>query len=382
MHHIWVSLLRRQSEQRRQLTHCLAKLLHVHSDLYPPNNDFCAHKNSVFPPDGVGVYSIAISDGNTHSSDGINRLYTGCIDHSSELSQQSLWFIVHFNEVNMNRLSIEDRIQILAVLSEGSGVNAACRITGKSKNTVLKLLADVGRACALYQDQAFRNLRPTRIQVDEIWSFIGMKQKNVPADAEDHLGDCYTYTAIDSDTKLMPCWLVGVRNQQCTEDFIEDLASRIANGHRIQLTTDAMRHYPNAVEKFFNGNVDYAMLNKQYGAEGAAVEAKRRYSPAPFKGATKVVVNGNPEPEHISTSHVERANLSMRMNMRRFTRLTNGFSKKIENHMHAVSFFFMVYNFAKIHGSLRTTPAMAAGVTNTLWSLRDIVMMADTAQPD
>lgn len=279
----------------------------------------------------------------------------------------------------MNRLSIEDRVQILNILAEGAGINAVCRITGKSKNTVLKLVADIGAACAIYQDQVMRNLKPARIQVDEIWSFVGMKQKNVPDDAEGGVGDCYTFTAIDSDTKLMPCWLVGTRGKACTEEFIEDLASRIAPGHRIQLTSDAWITYPNAVEKAFAGNVDYAVLNKKYGSDGPVVEAKRRYSPAPFLGAEQVVVNGNPDKRHISTSHVERANLSMRMGMRRFTRLTNGFSKKIENHMHAVSFYFMVYNFVKVHSSVKCSPAMAAGITDTLWSMRDIVMMADTA---
>jgi IS1 family transposase len=280
----------------------------------------------------------------------------------------------------MNRLSIEDRVQILNVLAEGAGVNAACRITGKSKNTVLKLVADIGRACALYQDRAMSGLKPTRIQVDEVWSFVGAKAKNVTEDHPDGYGDCYTFTAIDPDTKLMPCWLVGVRNRACTEEFIEDLAARIVPGHRIQLTTDGYGPYPNAVEKFFSGNVDYAILNKKYDSDGPAVEAKRRYSPAPFAGAEQVVVNGTPDKAHISTSHVERANLSMRMGMRRFTRLTNAFSKKIENHMHAVSFYFMVYNFVKVHSSVKCSPAMAAGVTDTLWSMRDIVMMADTTE--
>lgn len=281
----------------------------------------------------------------------------------------------------MNRLSIEDRVQILTVLSEGMGINATCRVTGKSKNTVLKLLAEVGRACALYQDNAMRNLKVSRIQVDEIWSFVGMKQKNVKT-VEDRLasmGDCYTYTAIDPDTKLMPCWLVGQRTRGCTFEFMEDLASRVP--HNIQLTSDGMASYPDAVEAAFGREVNYAVLNKQYAHEGGRmVEAKRRYSPAEVIGTTTVVVNGTPDKKHISTSHVERANLSMRMNMRRFTRLTNAFSKKIENHMHAISFFFMVYNFVKIHSTVKCSPAMAAGVATTLWDMRDIVMMSETQE--
>lgn len=278
----------------------------------------------------------------------------------------------------MNRLSTEDRARILTVLSEGIGINAACRVTGASKNTVLKLLADVGKACALYQDRAMRDLTITKVQVDEIWSFVGMKQKNVPADAPAAAcyGDCYTFTAIDPETKLMPCWLVGQRTRECTEDFIYDLASRLAN--RVQLTSDAMSAYPGAVEKAFGRNVDFAVLNKTYEGGMPVVEAKRRYSPAVCIGATKNVLCGSPELKDVSTSHVERANLSMRMGMRRFTRLTNAFSKKIENHMHAISFYFMVYNFVKVHSSVRCSPAMAAGVTDTLWSIEDIVMMADT----
>lgn len=280
----------------------------------------------------------------------------------------------------MNRLSIEDRARVLAVLAEGMGVNAACRVTGASKNTVLKLLADVGRACAIYQDQAMRNLRPARLQIDEIWSFIGAKAKNVPAgsDPELHLGDCYTFTAIDADTKLMPCWLVGQRTTQCTEDFIDDLHARIEQGHRVQITTDGFRPYPDAIERALGGDVDYAILQKNYAAGPAVREAKRRYSPAEVISTTKVRVNGDPAKKHVSTSYVERANLSIRMNMRRFTRLTNGFTKKFENHMHAFSFYMMVYNYVKIHSSVKCSPAMAAGVTQTLWSIEDIVMMADT----
>lgn len=276
----------------------------------------------------------------------------------------------------MNKLLMRDRVQILNALSEGVGINATSRITGKSKNTILKLLADTGAACAQYQDQAMRNLTIKRVQVDEIWSFVGMKQKNAPIDNPESYGDCYTFTAIDPVTKLMPCWLVGTRTSQCANDFMTDLAGRLAN--RVQLTTDGLKVYPDAVDKAFNGLVDYGMLNKTYANEYGLKEAKRRYSPATMTSSEKLKVFGNPDIESVSTSHVERANLSMRMGMRRFTRLTNAFSKKLENHMHAISFYFMVYNFVKIHSSIKTTPAMEAGVTDTLWSMQDIVLMTET----
>ena len=276
----------------------------------------------------------------------------------------------------MNKLSTQDRVQILNCLSEGVGINATVRMTGKSKNTILKLLADTGAGCAAYQDQAMRGLTIKRVQVDEIWSFVGMKQKNAPVGNTEGYGDCYTFTAICPDTKLMPCWLVGTRTAECANDFMEDLAGRLAN--RIQLTTDGLKVYPDAVDAAFKGSVDYGMLNKTYANEYGLKEAKRRYSPATMTSSEKLKIFGNPEFDHVSTSHVERANLSMRMGMRRFTRLTNAFSKKLENHMHAVSFYFMVYNFVKIHKTIKTTPAMEAGVTTYLWSMEDIVMMMDT----
>ena len=276
----------------------------------------------------------------------------------------------------MNKLSTPDRVAILNALSEGVSINAASRITGKSKNTILKLLADAGRACATYQDNAMRNLQCKTIQVDEIWSFVGAKQKNVTDDHPDGYGDCYTFTAIDPETKLMPCWLVGIRSKQCTVDFMADLAPRMAG--RIQLTSDGYQGYPDAVDGAFRGQVDYGMLNKSYSAPAKVCEASRRYNPPEFVTCSKAVVNGKPDAKHINTSHVERANLSMRMGMSRFTRLTNAFSKKLENHMHAVSFYFMVYNFVKIHKTIKTTPAMEAGVTDFLWSMEEIVMMMDT----
>ena len=276
----------------------------------------------------------------------------------------------------MNKLSTQDRVAILNALSEGVGINAASRITGKSKNTILKLLADVGEACALYQDRVMNNLTCKLVQVDEIWSFVGAKQKNVNRDHPEGYGDCYTYTAIHPQTKLMPCWLVGLRSKECAMEFMGDLAPRMAG--RIQLSTDAFRPYLEAVAAAFGDSVDHGVLNKSYGLLQSQREASRRYSPSPLAKCSKGVGSGDPDMKHISTSHVERANLSMRMGMRRFTRLTNAFSKKLENHMHAVSFYFMVYNFVKIHKSIRTTPAMEAGVTDFLWSIEVIVMMSDT----
>jgi IS1 family transposase len=277
----------------------------------------------------------------------------------------------------MNKLSVQDRIAILNCLSEGMGINATARVTGKSKNTVLALLGEVGAACAAYQDRVMVNLPCTKIQCDEIWSFVGAKQANVrdePAHAE--YGDVYTYTAMDPETKLMPCWLVGARSAASTQDFIADLAARLSN--RVQLSTDGLTYYVEAVEKAFQHQVDYGQIHKVYATDYKTNEAKRRYSPSDVKGTSKHVVYGKPDLKHITTSHVERANLSMRMGMRRFTRLTNAFSKKLENHMHAISFYFMVYNFVKIHSSIKTTPAMEAGVTDFLWSMEDIVVMSET----
>lgn len=276
----------------------------------------------------------------------------------------------------MNKLSIKDRVAILNCLSEGMSVNATSRVTDKSKNTILKLLADVGDACAAYQDNAMHGLLCKRIECDEIWSFVGAKAKNVTEEHPEEYGDCYTFTAIDPDTKLMPCWLVGTHTNSCAIDFMSDLAGRVTG--RIQLTTDGWKAYPEAVEFAFGGNVDYAILNKSYAGSEVTVEAKRRYNPAPMVSCTKSIVNGEPNMGNISTSIVERSNLSLRMGNRRFTRLTNAFSKKMENHMHAISFYFMVYNFVKIHKSIKVTPAMQAGVDSRLWNMEDIVLMSET----
>lgn len=247
------------------------------------------------------------------------------------------------------------------------------RIVGCSINTVTKLLCDVGVACAEYHDKYVRDLNCKRVQCDEIWSFVYAKQRNVPEELKDvfGIGDVYTWTAIDADTKLIAGWLVGTRGAESAKLFVDDLAGRLAN--RVQLTTDGHKAYLEAVEGAFGGGIDYAMLVKLYGDN--AKEDQRKYSLSHYKGNIKGVVSGNPEKEHISTSFVERQNLTMRMHMRRFTRLTNGFSKKVDNHMNAVSLHFMYYNFAKIHKSLRVTPAMEAGISDHVWSIEEIARL-------
>jgi IS1 family transposase len=274
----------------------------------------------------------------------------------------------------MNKLSMAKRVQIVSALVEGNSIRATVRMTGASKNTVVKLLADLGQACAEHQDKVFRNLKCQRIQCDEIWSFVGKKQKQVREEERYTfgIGDVYTWVAIDADTKLVPCWHLGRRDAHAAMTFIKDLAERLAS--RVQLTTDGHRPYLNAVEEAFGADVDYAMLVKLY--KGGNTD-DTRYSPAECTGAHKEAITGNPDFDHVSTSYIERQNLTMRMNMRRFTRLTNGFSKKIENHMHAVAIHYMHYNFVRIHKSLRCTPAMAAGVTEHLWSVEDMVKLLD-----
>lgn len=273
----------------------------------------------------------------------------------------------------MNRMPIAKRAQILGFLVEGMSLRAASRLADCSINTVTKLLVDVGAACSEYQDSALRNLPCKRIQCDEIWSFVGAKQKNVPADraGEFGVGDVWTWTAIDADTKLVASWMVGERNAEAAGAFIDDLAGRLAN--RVQLTSDGLRLYVRAVEEAFGGDVDYAMLVKQYGEGPQSPE--RKYSPVEFVSAEKKRITGNPDKAHVSTSYVERQNLTMRMSMRCFTRLTNGFSKKVENHAHAVALHFMYYNFGRIHKTLRVTPAMQAGVSDHVWSLEEIAAL-------
>ena len=270
----------------------------------------------------------------------------------------------------MNKLDREARSRILHLLCEGNSLRAVTRLTGASKKAVSKLMVDAGQAAAWYQDRVFVNLTCKRVQVDEIWAFVYAKQKNVPLakKAPPQAGDVWTWTAIDADTKLIPSWFVGGRDSDAAMIFMEDLASRLAN--RVQLTSDGHRAYLEAVEGVFGSDIDYAMLVKLYGPSG---DGEKRYSPAECIGAVKHRIEGNPDPKYVSTSYAERSNLSVRMHTRRFTRLTNAFSKKIENHAHSVALFAMYYNFVRIHKTLRTTPAMAAGVTSRLWEIGDIV---------
>lgn len=280
--------------------------------------------------------------------------------------------------VTMNKLTIEQRARILHALVEGNSMRAVARMADCSFNTVAKLLADVGRACSIYQSETLRNLPCKRIQVDEIWSFCYAKEKNVPAHLKGQFGygDVWTWTALCADTKLIPCWLVGSRDAVSASIFINDLASRMAN--RIQLTTDGHKAYLQAVEESFGTDIDYSMLVKLYGHNP---ENEKRYSPSECVGTEKSIITGNPEMKHVSTSFVERQNLTMRMGMRRFTRLTNGFSKKVENHEHAIALHFMYYNFARIHKTLRVTPAMEAGVANHIWTLEEIAGLVKEDAP-
>jgi len=272
----------------------------------------------------------------------------------------------------MNKLKIDKQVQVIASLVEGNSIRATCRITGVAKGTVLKLLADVGGACAEYQDKALRNLDCKRIQCDEIWSFCYAKEKNVPKDKRGKFGygDIWTFTAICADTKLIPTWYVGKRDLEDATVFMKDLANRLKN--RVQLTTDGHKMYLEAVEDAFGKDVDFSKLVKIY---GQTEEGQKRYSPAQCTGIIKTKINGNPETENVSTSYVERQNLTMRMNMRRFTRLTNAFSKKAENLYYAVALHFMYYNFCRIHQTLRVTPAMEAGVIDHVWNIEDILSL-------
>jgi IS1 family transposase len=259
----------------------------------------------------------------------------------------------------------------------GHSLRATARITGVARMTVEKLVRDLGAACVAHHDAAVRGLKSQRIQCDEIWAFVGSKQRNVPKEKEGQWGDCWTWTALDPDSKLIVSYRVGQRTQAVAYDFMLDLASRI-NG-RFQLTTDGFRQYLLAAEYAFGSDIDYATLQKTFAAGGFH---PNRYSPPRLTGTTRAIVSGNPDPRHISTSHVERQNLTMRMQMRRFTRLTNAFSKKIEMHAHAVAIHFAYYNFCKIHQTLRVTPAMEAGISSHAWSLIDLVsLVAAQSQP-
>ena len=284
-------------------------------------------------------------------------------------------------EIDMNKLDTATRSRILHMLCEGNSIRAITRMTGTSKNTVSKLLIDAGRACMAYHDQYVRRVDASRIQVDEIWSFTYAKQKNVATAkaAPEGAGDTWTWTAIDADSKLIVSYLVGGRDAEYAMWFMDDLASRLAN--RVQLTSDGHRAYLEAVEGAFGCDVDYAQLVKLYGSEGGK-GADVRYSPAECTGIRKRRVEGNPGDAHVSTSYVERNNLTMRMHMRRFTRLINGFSKKVENHTYAVALHMMYYNFVRIHGKLRMSPAMAAGVSDRLWEIGDIVALVEAAEAE
>lgn len=277
------------------------------------------------------------------------------------------------SRIAMNRLSLPDRAKILGCLTEGMSLRAASRLADVSINTVSKLLVDVGTACDLYQNEKLRNLECKRVQCDEIWSFVGMKEKNVPEEkrGEFGAGDVYTWTAPDADTKLMVSWLVGRRDPWYAEKFIGDLRSRIANP--VQLTTEGHLAYLTAVEKHLGHEADYAMLVKLF----AHTPKGGRYSPPECIGTKTQRVSGNPDPVHISTSFVERQNLNMRMSMRRFTRLTNAFSRKVANLECAVALHFMHYNFGRVHKTLRVTPAMEAGIADHVWTLEEISKLAD-----
>lgn len=271
----------------------------------------------------------------------------------------------------MNRLHIAKQAQIMSALVEGNSLRATARISDVAFNTVLNLLPEIGSACADYQDRALRGLRCRRIQCDECWSFVYAKAKNVPEEKRGHFGygDVWTWVAIDADTKLVPSFIIGNRDLQTARMFIDDLASRLQS--RIQLTTDGLRVYLEAVEGAFGSEIDYAMLSKLYRSS----QEETRYSPAQCVGIERKIIMGNPDRNDISTSYIERQNLSMRMGMRRFTRLTNGFSKKVENHAYHVALYFMHYNFARVHRTLRVTPAMEAGISDHVWEMEEIAAL-------
>lgn len=269
----------------------------------------------------------------------------------------------------MNCLDHETRARVVNCLIEGCSIRATVRLTGVAKNTIVKLLSDLGCACAAYHNRNVRGLRVRRLQCDEIWSFVGAKAKNVSAEKkQEGWGDVWTWVGIDADTKLVVSYLVGGRDGGWAHDFMEDCAKRIRN--RVQITTDGHRAYLDAVEDAFGADIDYAMLQKIYGAPSD--EETRRYSPAKCIGCDLKVVSGDPDPKHVSTSFVERQNLTLRMQNRRFTRLTNAHSKKVDNHRHMVALHYMHYNYCRPHGTLRCTPAQEAGLSNHVWSVEEL----------
>ena len=274
----------------------------------------------------------------------------------------------------MNKLPIEKIVQIITLLVEGNSLRSCSRIADVSINTVTKLLVDVGRACEKFHNEKVVGVKSKRVQCDEIWSFVYAKEKNKPADMEG-VGDVWTWTALDADSKLIVSWLVGDRDADTANTFMHDVANRLAT--RVQLTTDGLSKYLEAVTDSFGSYIDFAQLIKIYGKEGSAASTEKKYSPPECIGCKKQTISGDPDPKHISTSYVERQNLTMRMHMRRFTRLTNAFSKKIENHCHAIALHFVYYNFVKQHKTLRITPAMAAGLTKRFMSIEEIVRLAE-----
>jgi IS1 family transposase len=270
--------------------------------------------------------------------------------------------------VSMRQLDSGRRAQVVRCLVEGNSIRSTVRITGVAKNTIVRLLGELGCACAAYHNRAVRNVRVRRLQCDEIWEFIGAKAKNVSLEKKaEGWGDIWTWTGIDADSKLCVSYLVGGRGADWANEFMEDCASRIRG--RVQITTDGHKVYLDAVENAFGADIDYAQLQKIYGAPS---ENDTRYSPATCIGCDMKVVSGDPDPKHVSTSYVERSNLTLRMGMRRFTRLTNGFSKKVENHRHMVALFFFYYNFCRVHSTLRVTPAMESGITDHIWGLEEM----------
>jgi IS1 family transposase len=277
---------------------------------------------------------------------------------------------------NMNRLDTETRARVIAALVEGNSLRATSRLTGVARMTVEKLLRDLGAACQEFHDKTVRNLNTKRVQADEIWAFCYAKAKNVtPEISEKHpdAGDVWTWTAIDADSRLMISWFVGDRNADAAELFMFDIKSRMSE--RVQMTTDGLSLYLNAVDTVFGIDIDYATLTKIYGTSG--YQGNSRYSPPKFTKAVRAAVTGDPNPRHVSTSYVERQNLTMRMHMRRFTRLTNGFSKKVEMHAHAVALHMTFYNFCKVHTTLRVTPAMEAGISDHVFGIEELVALLD-----
>jgi IS1 family transposase len=275
----------------------------------------------------------------------------------------------------MNQLSTGKRAAVIAALVEGNSLRGTARMTGVARMTVEKLLRDMGTACLIHHDATVRGLKSQRVQCDEIWSFIGAKAKNVPDRKIGEWGDAWTWTAIDADSKLIISYAVGPRTAPMSYDFMRDVADRLTT--RVQLTTDSLKVYLNAVDYAFGVDVDYAIIEKHYGSFINKGTAAHRYTPAKITGIKAATITGNPDRKHVSTSYVERQNLTMRMHMRRFSRLTNAFSKKVEMHAHAVALHFAYYNFVKIHQTLRVTPAMEAGLTDRPWNLSDLVALLE-----